>query len=380
MIAIVPDWFAPDGPAAPRDGARAAGHRARGDPRDRAAAARRHRARQPGVEPRTAAAVRRPAGQRAPGPVRAAAPDHVARQRRPASSTRRRASASTSRSLSPGSAFGVSSLPAAGRAQAPARPAVGPAAARSSAPSAAGVAARNGDEQWITGPVNGALGNLPLVRVEPTPGGPAYWGTGKLVEAVVVPGRPGRARAGAAAVRRRLGLPLVRRADRPLAVPAVRTSRPPSPPAHAASAGRPHVARRLHARGRRPSGRPAPRRGRSSGARRRSARRRASTVAGSSRRAPAGARRLARRQPQLAPTRRRPRASQRVQCSRSTVTSEAVSRLRRLARRCAPPMSTTPDLARVELARRPPGSARASAAAGARSSVGLSLLVASGGP
>lgn len=52
------------------------------------------------------------------------------------------------------------------------------------------VAPRNGDEQWITGPVNAQLGELPVVRVEPTPGGPSYWGTGKLVEAVVCPADP----------------------------------------------------------------------------------------------------------------------------------------------------------------------------------------------
>ena len=52
----------------------------------------------------------------------------------------------------------------------------------------------------------------------------------------------------AAAVRRRLGLPLVRRADRPLAVPAVRPPRPPAQTARAASTGRSQVGRGLLAR------------------------------------------------------------------------------------------------------------------------------------
>jgi hypothetical protein len=93
------------------------------------------------------------------------------------------------RSLSPGSAFGVSSYPqpAVLKIQ-PGQPSVP--LPRLVRPSRLAVAARNGDEQWITGPVNGALGNLPLVRVEPTPGGPDYWGTGKVVEAVVVPADP----------------------------------------------------------------------------------------------------------------------------------------------------------------------------------------------
>jgi len=93
------------------------------------------------------------------------------------------------RSLSPGSAFGVSShpQPAVFNIQ-PGQPSVPlPRLVRASR---LALAARNGDEQWITGPVNGALGNLPLVRVEPTPGGQDYWGTGKLVEAVVVPADP----------------------------------------------------------------------------------------------------------------------------------------------------------------------------------------------
>jgi hypothetical protein len=92
-------------------------------------------------------------------------------------------------SLTPGSAFAVSSHP---------EPAVhkvtqGQAALplpRVIRASRLIVAPRNGDEGWITGPVNAQLGNLPLVRVEPTPGGQGYWGTGKLVEAVICPADP----------------------------------------------------------------------------------------------------------------------------------------------------------------------------------------------
>jgi hypothetical protein len=92
-------------------------------------------------------------------------------------------------SLTPGSAFGVSSFPEPavhkiqqGQASVP--------LPRLVRPSRLIVAPRNGDEAWITGPVNAQLGNLPLVRVEATPGGPAYWGTSKLVEAVVCPADP----------------------------------------------------------------------------------------------------------------------------------------------------------------------------------------------
>jgi hypothetical protein len=92
-------------------------------------------------------------------------------------------------SLTPGSAFAVSSYPEPsvqkiqqGQASIPLPKLV--------RPSRLIVAAGNGDEGWITGPVNAQLGNLALVRVEPTPGGADYWGTGKLVEAVVCPADP----------------------------------------------------------------------------------------------------------------------------------------------------------------------------------------------
>jgi hypothetical protein len=92
-------------------------------------------------------------------------------------------------SLTPGSAFGVSSHPepavhkiAAGEPSVP--------LPRVIRPSRLAISPRNGDERWITGPVNEALGNLPVLRVEATPQGQEYWGTSKVVEAVVVPADP----------------------------------------------------------------------------------------------------------------------------------------------------------------------------------------------
>jgi hypothetical protein len=93
-------------------------------------------------------------------------------------------------SLTPGSAFAVSSHPepAVHKVQS-GQPSVPlPRVVR---PSRLAISARNGDEGWIAGPVNAALGNLPIIRVEPTPGGQEYWGTGKVVEAVVVPADAG---------------------------------------------------------------------------------------------------------------------------------------------------------------------------------------------
>jgi hypothetical protein len=92
-------------------------------------------------------------------------------------------------SLTPGSAFAVSSYPepAVHKVQS-GQPSVPlPRVVR---PSRLAISARNGDEQWLTGPVNQALGNLPILRVEATPQGQEYWGTGKVVEAVVVPADP----------------------------------------------------------------------------------------------------------------------------------------------------------------------------------------------
>jgi hypothetical protein len=90
-------------------------------------------------------------------------------------------------SLSPGSAFGVSSYPEPAvhrlhgdgpgvplpEIKRPSRLAVAPLADNRAA--------------WITDSVNAALGGLELRRVEPTAGGPSFWGTQKLVEAVVYP-------------------------------------------------------------------------------------------------------------------------------------------------------------------------------------------------
>jgi hypothetical protein len=92
-------------------------------------------------------------------------------------------------SLKPGGAFGVSSFPepAVHRIQA-GRPSVP--LPRPIRPSRLIIAPNHGDEEWLTGPVNAELGNLPTVRVPATPGGPGYWGTGKLVEGVVCPADP----------------------------------------------------------------------------------------------------------------------------------------------------------------------------------------------
>jgi hypothetical protein len=89
-------------------------------------------------------------------------------------------------SLTPGSAFGVSFWP---------EPAVmrlhgdGPTVP---VPELAGphrliVAARSGDADWVMRSVNPALGNLEVRSVEPTPAGPDWWGTAKLVESVAIP-------------------------------------------------------------------------------------------------------------------------------------------------------------------------------------------------
>jgi len=89
-------------------------------------------------------------------------------------------------SLTPGTAFGVSSWPQpsvhklkAGVATVPL-----PAIQR---PSRLAVAPRSGDPGWIRGPVNAALGHLGIREVEPTPHGPTWWGTAKLVESVAYP-------------------------------------------------------------------------------------------------------------------------------------------------------------------------------------------------
>jgi hypothetical protein len=90
-------------------------------------------------------------------------------------------------SLSPGASFGVSSWPepsvhrlTAGEPSVPL-----PTLSR---PSRMVVAPKSGgDVEWLTGTVNRALGDLPVRTVDPTPHGAKWWGTGKLVEAVVYP-------------------------------------------------------------------------------------------------------------------------------------------------------------------------------------------------
>ena len=49
------------------------------------------------------------------------------------------------------------------------------------------VAPRQGDAAWARETVNRALGGLPVAEVEPTPNGPSWWGTSKVVESVVFP-------------------------------------------------------------------------------------------------------------------------------------------------------------------------------------------------
>ena len=89
-------------------------------------------------------------------------------------------------SLGPNSAFGVSSWPepsvhklSAGEPGVPL-----PEITR---PSRMVVAPRTGDASWAKDTVNRALGGLPVAEVEATPGGPAWWGTSKVVESVVFP-------------------------------------------------------------------------------------------------------------------------------------------------------------------------------------------------
>jgi hypothetical protein len=89
-------------------------------------------------------------------------------------------------SFVPGSAYGVSSWPepAVHRLK-PGQPSVPlPEITR---PSRLVVASHGGDAGWLTDTVNSALGGLPVVHVEPTPRGPKWWGTSKLVEGVVYP-------------------------------------------------------------------------------------------------------------------------------------------------------------------------------------------------
>jgi hypothetical protein len=89
-------------------------------------------------------------------------------------------------SLTPGSAFAVSSWPepAVHRLKGDGTAIPVPALTR---PSRLVVAPRADRVDWIVNTVNPALGNLEIRRVEATPRGAEWWGTGKLVEAVAYP-------------------------------------------------------------------------------------------------------------------------------------------------------------------------------------------------
>jgi hypothetical protein len=90
-------------------------------------------------------------------------------------------------SLAPGSAFGVSSYPEPSVARL-GRDGAGPGVPlpQIARPSRLAVSDHGGDRHWIDA-VNLALGTLEVRQVEPTPNGPKWWGTGKLVESVAYP-------------------------------------------------------------------------------------------------------------------------------------------------------------------------------------------------
>jgi hypothetical protein len=88
-------------------------------------------------------------------------------------------------SLSPGSSFGVSSYPEP-TVHRLGRDLPGVPLPRIDRPARLAVSDHGGDASWI-GSVNAALGDLEVRQVEPTPNGPSWWGTGKLVESVAYP-------------------------------------------------------------------------------------------------------------------------------------------------------------------------------------------------
>ena len=88
-------------------------------------------------------------------------------------------------SLSPGSRFGVSSYPEPSVHKL-GRDGAGVPLPRIERPSRLAVSDHGGDVGWIH-TVNAALGGLEVRTVEPTPNGPSWWGTGKLVESVAYP-------------------------------------------------------------------------------------------------------------------------------------------------------------------------------------------------
>ena len=88
-------------------------------------------------------------------------------------------------SLSPGSAFGVSSYPEPSVHKL-SRDGAGVPLPRIERPSRLAVSDHGGNVAWVH-TVNAALGGLEVRPVEPTPNGPSWWGTGKLVESVAYP-------------------------------------------------------------------------------------------------------------------------------------------------------------------------------------------------
>jgi hypothetical protein len=49
------------------------------------------------------------------------------------------------------------------------------------------IADRDGDARWVREVMTPRLGSPPVNEVPPTPGGPSWWGTERLVEAVAYP-------------------------------------------------------------------------------------------------------------------------------------------------------------------------------------------------
>jgi hypothetical protein len=88
-------------------------------------------------------------------------------------------------SLSPGSAFGVSSYPEPSVHKL-GRDGAGIPLPRIERPTRLAISDHGGNAHWVQ-TVNGALGGLEVRTVEPTPNGPSWWGTGKLVESVAYP-------------------------------------------------------------------------------------------------------------------------------------------------------------------------------------------------
>src|SRR4051794_24138019 len=88
-------------------------------------------------------------------------------------------------SLSPGSAFGVSSYPEPSVHRL-GRDGAGIPLPRIERPTRLVISDHGGNAAWVR-TVNAALGGLEVRTVEPTPNGPSWWGTGKLVESVAYP-------------------------------------------------------------------------------------------------------------------------------------------------------------------------------------------------